>query len=141
MFLLLIFSALASTTPADSTEAPVWSGEWERIQLLVDGAEQPFAPAGLGIGIEGGFLSTTPGYYVEGDIEVEGGNMTWTVSATNAPGPIQAGSVTEYEWSVSSGGDTLTISTGSYGVTVTEMYVRGPGIPDEEPGDTESDGE
>jgi|GEM_PF-3870898 len=141
MLLCVTLAMLASTVPADSTDVPVWSGEWERIQLLVDGAAQPFEPAQLGIGTEGGYLSTTPGYFVEGDIEVEKDTMTWTVSATNAPGPVQPGTVTEYTWSVSDGGDTLTISTGSYGVTVTERYVRGPGIPEEEPGSVEPEGE
>lgn len=141
MLICLTLGVLVSTVPADSTDAPVWSGEWERIQLLVDGAAQEFAPAQLGIGTEGGYLSTTPGYYVEGEIEVEGDTMTWTVSATNAPGPVQPGTVSEYTWSVSDGGDTLTISTGSYGVTVTERYVRGPGIPEEEPESGEIEGE
>ena len=141
MLLCVTLGVLVSTVPADSTDVPVWSGEWERIQLLVDGAAQPFETAQLGIGTEGGYLSTTPGYFVEGEIEVEGDTMTWTVSATNAPGPVQPGSVTEYTWSVSEGGDTLTISTGSYGVTVTERYVRGPGIPAEEPGSSEPEGD
>ncbi len=141
MLLCVTLGLLVSTVPADSTNVPVWSGEWERIQLLVDGAAHEFAPAQLGIGTEGGYLSTTPDYYVEGDIEVEGDVMTWTVSATNAPGPVQPGTVNEYTWSVSDGGDTLTISTGSYGVTVTERYVRGPGIPEEEPGSIEPEGE
>jgi hypothetical protein len=78
---------------------------------------------------------------VEGEIEVEGDTMTWTVSDTNAPGPVQPGSVTEYTWSVSEGGDTLTISTGYQGVTVTERFVRGPGMPDEEAGNPETEDE
>lgn len=115
------------------TATPGWQGTWSRQAVYVNGSVENTTPATLVL--KETTYTSTGTCSVNGTVSVSGNTMTATISETDCPGGVGAGTVVTYTFELLEAGQKMTLTSGN----TMEKYTRAGDVTGDDDDDDDDD--